>query len=72
MVADGRSTSQGRACCCRLSRCGGCGRNEWNAAIIRAAAEGEEGAMVNEEEATLSLRTTTKEGRVRVVCYGGI
>lgn len=51
-------------------QCGGCGRNEWNAAIIRAAAE-EEGAMWW-EEAMLSLRARTREVNVLGVCYGGI
>jgi hypothetical protein len=45
---------------------GGCGRNEWNAAIITGSSGGRDVKVV-EEEATLSLRTTTKEGRIGVV-----
>jgi hypothetical protein len=45
-------------------QCGGCGRNEWNAAGIRAAAGVGRCDGWVEGEATLSLRTKTKRSEM--------
>jgi len=52
------------------ARQGGCGRNEWNAAIT---GQSQQVRGVCEEEATTRLRTATKrQAREVCVCYGGI
>ena len=51
--------------------CGGCGRNEWNAAIIRGQ-QRRAGCVGGESNAELAENDNDEEGRRLGVCYGGI
>jgi hypothetical protein len=72
-VSHGRDMSGGGVVVGSAVRAyGGCERNEWNAAIIRAAAEG--GRYVEEGRGSNAELANNDEGgqKMEGVCYGGI
>jgi hypothetical protein len=67
--------SQGEMCCCRLGSVGGCGRNEWNAAITKMAGmvwwcgRGSNAELANNDEGGQDVRVYVMAASVRLVWW---